>query len=233
MLKKFKIFIWTLILFGSVSCVDNDNIGPIEKVNFLQFDFPQGNALWDKEIEQIAKDWGMYIIYKNVDSTHLNRMWTIPYYTDPIYVCSEPSSEDIQIYLDLVQEWLLGSLDKTKEEDKKQLAQIEDNCHKAINDDLNMPLAMSYVWELAKFEKKNIEVAKLLAKFDTVLGLKIDEKNQEKSVEIPQEIKELLEQRKIARENKDWAKSDELRDLIAQKGYIVKDTKQGQTVEKK
>ena len=121
MLKKFKIFIWTLILFGSVSCVDNDNIGPIEKVNFLQFDFPQGNALWDKEIEQIAKDWGMYIIYKNVDSTHLNRMWTIPYYTDPIYVCSEPSSEDIQIYLDLVQEWLLGSLDKTKEEDKKQL----------------------------------------------------------------------------------------------------------------
>ena len=58
MLKKFKIFIWTLILFGSVSCVDNDNIGPIEKVNFLQFDFPQGNALWDKEIEQIAKDWG-------------------------------------------------------------------------------------------------------------------------------------------------------------------------------
>ena len=127
----------------------------------------------------------------------------------------------------------LEGKDELTEEDKKQLAQIEDNFHKAINDDLNMPLAMSYVWELAKFEKKNIEVAKLLAKFDTVLGLKIDEKNQEKSVEIPQEIKELLEQRKIARENKDWAKSDELRNLIAQNGYIVKDTKQGQTVEKK
>ena len=100
----------------------NDNNGPIEKVNFLQFDFPQGNALWDKEIEQIAKDWGMYIIYKNVDSTHLNRMWTIPYYTDPIYVCSEPSSEDIQIYLDLVQEWLLGSWTKPKRK-------IKNNCH--------------------------------------------------------------------------------------------------------
>ena len=107
----------------------------------------------------------------------------------------------------------LQGKDELTEEDKKQLAQIEDNFHKAINDDLNMPLAMSYVWELAKFEKKNIEVAKLLAKFDTVLGLKIDEKNQEKSVEIPQEIKELLEQRKIARENKDWAKSDELERL--------------------
>jgi len=36
------------------------------------------------------------------------------------------------------------------------------------------------------------------------------------------------EQRKIARDNKDWAKSDELRDLIKEKGYIVKDTKEGQ-----
>ena len=37
---------------------------------------------------------------------------------------------------------------------------------------MNMPLAMSYVWETAKFEKKNPKVAELLMKFDTVLGLK-------------------------------------------------------------
>ena len=58
------------------------------------------------------------------------------------------------------------------------------------------------------------------------MGIKIDEVNTEKE-EIPQEILELVEQRKIARENKDWAKSDELRDLIFQKGYSVKDTKNG------
>ena len=94
-----------------------------------------------------------------------------------------------------------------------------------------MPLAMSYVWEAARFEKKNPEVAKLLTKFDTVLGIKIDEVNSEKQ-EIPQEILELVEQRKVARENKDWAKSDELRDLINQKGYSVKDTKDGAEVSK-
>ena len=49
----------------------------------------------------------------------------------------------------------------------------------------------------------------------------------EKQEEIPQEILDLVEQRKVARENKDWTKSDELRDIIAQKGYIVKDTKNG------
>ena len=51
-----------------------------------------------------------------------------------------------------------------------------------------------------------------------------------KKEEIPQEILDLVEQRKIASENKDWAKSDELRDLINEKGYSVKDTKNGQEI---
>lgn len=125
----------------------------------------------------------------------------------------------------------LNGTDELTVEDKEKLAQIEENFHKAINDDLNMPLAMSFVWEAARFEKKNPEVARLLAKFDTVLGIKIDEANTEKE-EIPQDILDLVEQRKIARENKDWAKSDELRDLINQKGYLVKDTKNGVEINK-
>ena len=68
-------------------------------------------------------------------------------------------------------------------------------------------------------------------KFDTVLGIRIDKQEEQK--EIPQEISELLEQRKKARENKDWTKSDEIRDLISEKGYIVKDTKNGQEISKK
>ena len=123
----------------------------------------------------------------------------------------------------------LNGTDELSDEDRTKLSQIEENFHKAINDDLNMPLAMSFVWEAARFEKKNPEVAKLLSKFDTVLGIKIDEINSKKE-EIPQEILDLAEQRKIARENKDWAKSDELRDLINEKGYEVKDTKNGQEI---
>ncbi len=41
------------------------------------------------------------------------------------------------------------------------------------------------------------------------------------------EILELVEQRKKARADKNWAESDRLRDLITQKGYSVKDTKDG------
>ena len=106
---------------------------------------------------------------------------------------------------------------------------MENRFHQAINDDLNMPLAMSVVWEAIKYSEKSNKIAKLLEKFDTVLGLKIVEKKQEK--EIPQEILELVEQRKQARAEKNWAESDRLRDLIAEKGYNIKDTKDGAQIE--
>lgn len=116
-------------------------------------------------------------------------------------------------------------------EDKEKLTSLEEKFHSAINDDLNMPLAMSFVWEASKFEKKSKEVANILTKFDTVLGLKIDELNNKKE-EIPQEILDLVEQRKVARKNKDFAKSDELRDELIKRGYTVKDTKEEMIVKK-
>ena len=106
----------------------------------------------------------------------------------------------------------------------------------AINDDLNMPLAMSIVWEIARNEKKANKLAELLLDFDKVLGLDLE--NSEKylkkqnDLELPDEIIELLERRKKAREEKNWALSDEIRDSLKEKGYMVKDTKEGMTVEK-
>ena len=119
----------------------------------------------------------------------------------------------------------LNGEDVLNEEDKQKLLELENNFHKSINDDMNMPLALSFVWETAKFAKKSKEVAEILAKFDTALGIKIDK--QEKSQEIPQEILDLVEERQKARNEKDWEKSDILRDKIQKLGYEVKDTKEG------
>lgn len=103
----------------------------------------------------------------------------------------------------------------------------------AINDDLNMPLAMSVVWEVIRSEKKSPKLAELLLKFDTVMGLKINEENKEQVEEIPEEILKLAEERKTARENKNWQESDRLRDLINEKGYEIKDTPEGAKINKK
>ena len=108
----------------------------------------------------------------------------------------------------------------------EEISKYEENFHKAINDDLNMPLAMSVVWDVVKNPKKSKKIAKLLEKFDTVLALSLDKKseNQEK---IPEEVLKLAEERLKARTEKNWAESDRLRNEILALGYSIKDSKEG------
>ena len=102
----------------------------------------------------------------------------------------------------------------------------------AINDDLNMPVAMSVIWEVVKNPIKSKDLANLLLEFDKVLGVDIDKEEEKKELDMPEEIKKLVEERKIARQNKDWALSDKLRDELKEKGYLVKDSKEGTKIEK-
>ena len=115
--------------------------------------------------------------------------------------------------------------------DEKIIEGFKNEFLEAINDDLNMPQAMSVVWNVVKYEKKSKQLAEVLLDFDKVLGLKIDTK--EENAELPEEIKKLVEKRKQARIEKNWALSDELRDKITSLGYNVKDTKDGMEVEAK
>lgn len=121
--------------------------------------------------------------------------------------------------------------DELNEEDIKNLSNIEKGFHEAINDDMNIPLAMSFVWSAIRYEKKSSKIAQLLLKFDTVLGLEI-EKEDKNEIQIPEEILKLVEERNIARKEKNWEESDRIRDLLQEKGYVVKDTKDGCEINK-
>ena len=108
----------------------------------------------------------------------------------------------------------------------EEIVAYEEAFHKAINDDLNMPLAMSVVWDVVKNPKKSKKLAELLDKFDTVLALSLDKKseNQEK---IPDEVLKLAKERLKARQEKNWVESDRLRSEISAFGYSIKDSKDG------
>ena len=112
----------------------------------------------------------------------------------------------------------------------EEIVAYEEAFHKAINDDLNMPLAMSVVWDVVKNTKKSKKLAELLDKFDTVLALSLDKKseNQEK---IPDEVLKLAKERLKARQEKNWAESDRLRNEILALGYSIKDSKDGDKLE--
>ena len=74
--------------------------------------------------------------------------------------------------------------------------EFEEKFHKAINDDLNIPLAMGIVWDAIKYEKKSPDIAKLLKRFDTILAIDIDRKTIQEENDVPKEIIELAEKKK-------------------------------------
>ena len=113
----------------------------------------------------------------------------------------------------------------------EQISDYENRFLEAINDDLNMPVAMSVVWDVVKNPKKSKKLQELLLKFDEVLGLDLKNYQKEENA-LPDDIKDLVEQRNIARANKNWSESDRIRDLLISKGYLVKDSKEGTIVEK-
>ena len=116
-------------------------------------------------------------------------------------------------------------LNGNEEIPNEEITKYEEDFHKAINDDLNMPLAMSIVWDVVKNPKKSKKLADLLDKFDTVLALSLNKKADVE--EIPEKITMLAKQRLKARAEKNWAESDRLRDEILALGYSIKDSKDG------
>lgn len=112
---------------------------------------------------------------------------------------------------------------KVSEQYKKDFVQ-------SIENDLNTPEALAVVWKLVKDDSiKPLDKRATLLDFDKVLGLKLDE-NEFEVKDIPQEIKKLLAERERARANKDFAKSDALREEIKSKGYTVDDVGGAQRV---
>lgn len=140
-----------------------------------------------------------------------------------------------QISLNRLRELTLSHKGKEGKISKDVLDEYENKFLDAINDDINMPVAISVVWDLAKNEVKSNDIYNLILKFDKVLSLDLNKKQEDKKIKeenLPEEILEILDKRKKARESKDYALSDMLRDELKQKGYIVKDSKEGQKIEK-
>jgi len=93
----------------------------------------------------------------------------------------------------------------------------------ALEQDLNMPKALSIVWDLLKNSRiPNPEKAATLREMDKVLGLKIFE-NAKKRMQIPRAVLKLAEERDYLRAHKQYTQSDHLRNRIEKMGYIVKD----------
>ena len=103
----------------------------------------------------------------------------------------------------------------------------------ALEDDLNTALAISVIFEMVTAVNQAVhesgskefaeEALKRIHELTDVLGILQD---AEEDV-IGEDIQALVEERQQARKEKNWARADEIRDMLAEKGYTLKDTPQG------
>ncbi len=110
----------------------------------------------------------------------------------------------------------VGKIDKT----------FRQNFLSKIGDDFNSPQALAVISDLLKSSLSNADKKATILDFDKVLGLDLQKGSDTfKDIDKPvsPEIQKLIDEREIARKNKDWAKADELRAKIISAGFEVKD----------
>lgn len=126
----------------------------------------------------------------------------------------------------------LKSIKNLVEEHKNGVAKVDTSEYEKeflenINDDLNMPKAIATVQKMLR-EERSKDVYTAFLKFNQVLGLDLDEKD-----DIPSEVKEKCQARWQAKKEKNFALADQLRAEISELGYDVKDTREGYQITKK
>ena len=109
-----------------------------------------------------------------------------------------------------------------------------ENAWIGLNEDLNTQRAIGAMFGALKRAQNEADVLTQWKGLHFMLhafGIELPEIEVEEEIEIPSEIQQLAEARWQARADKDWAKSDELRDELKQLGWVVKDGKDGWSLE--
>lgn len=129
-----------------------------------------------------------------------------------------------------------AATEEAGEEEKALLHEAESftvKFEEAMDDDFNTADALAAIFELVKFANTNVTensskefaslLLKQLVKLCDVLGLIVEKKEEI----LDKEIEELIVKRQEARKAKDFAKADEIRNLLLEKGIVLKDTREG------
>jgi len=100
--------------------------------------------------------------------------------------------------------------------------EYKDNFVDYLADDLMVAKALALIWKLLKDDVvSDIDKKATILDFDKVLGLDLGKKMEVE--DIPDEIMKMAEDRKKAKDEKNWQESDKLRQMIEARGYIIED----------
>ncbi len=136
--------------------------------------------------------------------------------------------QSAQVSYDRFVEGVLSHKNGNEQIDSAVVKEFFSDFEDAINDDLNIPKALGVAWNAIRYGKKSQEIYDLLTKMNEIFGFNLEKKKDSAGeTEISPEVQKLLEERQEARAQKNWKRSDEIRDELKAMGYAVEDTANG------
>ena len=122
----------------------------------------------------------------------------------------------------------IKSLKSTGNIDNEKFEKYKIQFADAIMDDMNTSNALTTLYDILKDDMNDATKVALIRLFDTVLSLDLlREDDNEIDSELEKYILQMIEKRKIAKENKDYEMADKIRNELLEKNIIIKDTREG------
>ena len=101
----------------------------------------------------------------------------------------------------------------------------------AMDNNLNTSLAITCLYDVLKSNMNDYTKYKLISEFDEVLSLNLCKEEETTAVINEEEINRLIEERNLAKKNRDYEKADKIRNDLLEKGIMLKDSRDGTTYE--
>lgn len=188
--------------------------------------------------QKMSKSLGNFTTIKDAKKKYnptVIRLWILSSHYRSVANFSEDSIKQAEVNFQRISDFVnnLKNPEASMEASIKT-SKYQEKFEKALDDDLNTPVALSVLYELITDYNKNKpgnkkEILGLWEKMNKVFGLNISKEE----AQIPEFIIELAKNRDEAKKIKDFRSADKIRKVIEEKGYFVEDTKDGQKIKKR
>lgn len=178
--------------------------------------------------EKMSKSSGTFLTLatlteKGYDPLHYRYLCFLAHYRSQLFFSFEALDAAKNAFESIRNRVLSYKLNPQKGNNQEKVCEYKEEFFKAIAKDLDMPVALSVMWQALKDQAlSSNEKLDLIKAFDSILGFDVDSFSMPKLSDAQMAI---IEERKKAREEKNWARADELRQELLKEGICIKDTK--------
>ena len=123
-------------------------------------------------------------------------------------------------------------LNRSEDSLSSDYQKYKDKFKEVMDNNLNTSLALTCVYDVLKSDMNDYTKLKLINEFDEVLSLDLSKEEKKETIVNIDEIEKLIAERNVAKQNKDYAKADEIRNNLLDMGIMIKDTRDGTIYEK-